>query len=165
MDIKSSNPNAFKELNLRLAELASKQGKVGWVESHKYPETTTEVAYVATIQEFGSPEKNIPPRPFMRPAVIENSDNWKNLAAQGARAILSNNSTAENVMLAITQSAKNSISKNIATLVSPELKPSTIHARRSRGKDSIKPRTQSVKPLEDTGLMSTTLDLRVEDAS
>ena len=42
--------------------------QVGFPSGINY-EDGTNVAYVATIQEFGAPEANIPPRPFMRPTV------------------------------------------------------------------------------------------------
>ena len=75
--------NILKTIELRLKELGSKQGKVGWMEGDKYPDGES-IAYVASIQEFGSEKGKIPPRPFMRPAVIENENKWRELAKDGA---------------------------------------------------------------------------------
>lgn len=182
MEIQQKNIKSFQELNLRLKELASKQGKVGWFSSSKY-EDGTSVAYVAAIQEFGSPERSIPPRPFMRPAIIENQKDWERAAAQGANQVLAGKATPEQVMEKITLAAQNSISKNIATLTTPPLSPITLGARkyRQQGKKvtgatigeiarKLKDGTLdisgvSTKPLEDTGLMSATLTSVVEDAN
>ena len=63
--VKHSNPNAFKNLEVNLAQLGNSEAKVGWFENAKYSDGTP-VAYIASIQEFGYPEGNIPPRLGMR---------------------------------------------------------------------------------------------------
>ena len=35
---------------------------------------TSDVATYASVQEYGSAKKNIPPRPYLRPAVVENKE-------------------------------------------------------------------------------------------
>ncbi len=155
MEMQQSNPNSLKTLQLHLKELANKQGKVGWLGGKNYPDGTP-VAMIAAQNEFGNPAKNIPPRPFVRPAIAENENQWKELAAQGANKTLEGKITAEDVMLALTQAAHNAVSKNIATLTSPALKPATLAARRRRG-------NSNTKPLTDTGLMDSTLALVVEN--
>ncbi len=157
MELKSSNPRALEILNLRLKELASKQGKVGWFESAKY-EDGTPVAEVAAQNEFGDMNRNIPPRPTIRPAAIENKTKWTNLAAWQARQILEGKSTPQTAMELLTADAQGAISKNIATLISPPLSPVTIADRKSRG-------NSSTKPLIDTGLELATLTSVVEDAN
>lgn len=68
-------------LMARLKEIADKAGdggtlRVGFLENAKYPESGTPVAYVAAIQEFGSPEKGIPPRSFFRTMISEKKKDW-----------------------------------------------------------------------------------------
>ncbi len=183
MEIKRDKPQIMEVLSERLKALGSKQGKVGWFESSKY-ENGTPVAYVAAIQEFGNTVGvPIPPRPFMRPAVIENENAWKQLIAQGSKQILQGKATPQEVMEELTLSAQSAISENIATLTEPKLSPITLGARKYRqqgkkvtgktigeiagllkaGKLDIS--GVSTKPLEDTGYMSSTLTSVVEDAA
>lgn len=182
MEIKRSNPKVFQQLDLKIKELQSKQAKIGWFEASKYPDGTP-VAYVAAIQEMGAPGKSIPPRPTMRPAAIETEKKVRELAAQGAKAILSGSQTADTVMEGIASTVQSQISKNIATLTEPPLSPITLGARkyRQQGK-TVTGKTigeiatllkagkldltgVSTKPLEDTGLLSATLTSVVEDAT
>lgn len=157
VEIKRSNPKSFQELDLRIKELQGVEAKVGWFQKSKYPNGTP-VATAAATQEFGAPSKNIPPRPTARPAIIDNEQTWKNIAAQGARQVLAGKSTGAKVMETLAIVARDNISKNIATLTSPPLATATLRARRARGNTSI-------KPLEDTGLMSATLTYAVENAN
>lgn len=157
VQIKRGNINSFKELDLKLKELASVQGKVGWFEDSKYPDGTP-VALIAAQNEMGNPTKNIPPRPTIRPAIIEKQQDVEIMAAQGAKQIITGSATAKDVMEGITFLMQNAISKNIATITSPPLAPATIAARKLRGNNSQ-------KPLVDTGLEFATLTSVVEDAS
>lgn len=182
MEMKSSNPKALQAVQLHLKELAGVVGKVGWFQTAKY-ESGRPVAEVAAGNEFGIPSRSIPPRPFMRPAVAQNQEQWKKLAGQGAAAVIAGKATATEVMEKLTLTAQNEISKNIATLLSPPLSPITIAARKYRkegksvtgatiGEIARKLKAGdldisgvSTKPLEDTGLMSATLTSVVENAN
>jgi hypothetical protein len=67
-------------LQRKLKELAHdlKRGgvvRVGFLEGATYPDGTS-VALVASVQEFGSPAHNIPPRPFFRNMIAGNSADW-----------------------------------------------------------------------------------------
>lgn len=157
MELKSSNPKALETLNSRLKELSSKVGKVGWFESAKYPDGTP-VAEVAAQNEFGDPDQNIPARPTVRPAAIENKTKWTNLGAWQAKQILEGKSTAQTAMELLTADAQGAIAKNISTLKYPELSPVTIADRQRRG-------NSSTKPLIDTTLEFSTLTSVVEDAN
>lgn len=180
--IRQNNPKAFETLNAHIKELDSKIVKVGWFESAKY-ESGTPVAYVATIQEFGSPKRSIPPRPFMRPTVDEKKQAWFDLAAQGAKAILAGRSTAAKVMEAIGLRAAGDVAKTITTITSPALSPITLQLRAWRREGRVitgatvgeaaraikQPgyTTPSVseKPLVDSAILLNTLTSTVEDSS
>lgn len=51
------------------------QLRVGFLEGATYPDGTS-VAMVAAINNFGAPEKGIPPRPFFTNMIRENSGKW-----------------------------------------------------------------------------------------
>lgn len=68
------------KLEARLAEIANQIGrggtlKVGFLENATYSDGTP-VATIAAIQNFGAPEKGIPPRPFFTNFITENSPGW-----------------------------------------------------------------------------------------
>lgn len=155
--------NAAKMLEIALKNLDGKVGKVGWFENSKYPDPpNVQVAYVATIQEYGSPSNNIPPRPFVRPTMINKRTEWTELAAKGAKAILNGTQTVDNVMEGLGLRAAGDIRKAISLVLSPPLKPATIAAR-LRKKADKKTTGSLTKPLIDTGLMFATLTNTVED--
>ena len=142
-----------------LTQSQNEVGKVGWFESAKY-EDGTPVAYVAAIQEFGSPERSIPPRPFMRPTIQEKQNSWQSLAASGAKAIIAGTQTISSVLDALGQRAAGDIRRTISKITSPALAMSTLRARASRKKTTIG--AVSRKPLVDTGTMIQSLTSTVE---
>lgn len=185
MEVQRENPKALEVFKLRLKELESKIGKVGWFSTSKYPDTGESVAYVAAIQELGSPERSIPPRPFMRPAVIENKNKWERIAADGANNILAGKTTSQEVMETLTFVAENDVRKNIATLTEPALSPLTLAIRKYKklnpgikitgglvgeiaGKlknGEIDTSGVSTKPLVDSRVMISELSSVVENAN
>lgn len=103
--------------------------KVGFFETAKY-EDGTPVAYVATIQEYGSGP--IPPRPFMRPTQQREQTNWNEGFASGARAVAEGRRTAEQVLGAIGGNAAGEISATIASITAPPLTQTTLLARKHK---------------------------------
>ena len=152
---------AARRLEIALKNLQGKVGKVGWFEKSKY-EDGTPVAYVATIQEYGAPTKNIPPRPTMRPTIAKQQNEWKKIAEQGSKAVLAGNATVGDVMEAIGLKAAGDVRKAISTLTEPPLSPVTIENRRRKRADK-KTIGLLTKPLIDTGIMMGTLTNTVED--
>lgn len=118
--------------------------KVGYFKSAKYPNGTP-VAYVATIQEYGDPSHNIPPRPTMRPAVAHNRNNWRAIARDGAKQMLSGDLTVDQVLDRLGSVAAGNIKEEIINKISPPLKESTLRARARQYADKSKP--PSNKPL------------------
>lgn len=152
---------AGRQLEIALKNLEGKVGKVGWFEKSKY-ENGTPVAYVATIQEYGYSPRNIPPRPFMRPTIVEKQNEWRAIAESGARAVLKNTKTVADVMEGIGLKAAGDIRKKISAIFAPPLSPKTIEARLRRRADK-KTMGLLTKPLIDTGIMFGTLTNTVED--
>lgn len=176
-DVKRGNPNAFRQLEIRLKELEKSQLKTGWLESAKYPETGTHVAYVATIQEYGYGP--IPPRPFMRPTVSDNKTEWKQTINKIAKDILEGKTTSADAYRLFGEVVKSDIVKSIVAVDSPELSKITLGVRKYKkeGKkitgavigeiarliDEGKLDTSGVstKPLNDSGYMMATIESQV----
>lgn len=140
-------------LEAAIADLQSKQSRVGFFENSKY-EDGTPVAYVATIQEFGYPAGGIPARPFFRPTIAEQRAAWRDLLLKGARAVVRGKLTAENMLAQFGMQAAGDVKKTISLVMSPPLASSTIEARRRRRKTE----GVSTKPLVDTGYMLSQVD-------
>lgn len=68
------------KLEQRLAEIANRVARggtlrVGFLEGATYSDGTP-VATIAAIQNFGAPEKGIPPRPFFTKFIEDNASGW-----------------------------------------------------------------------------------------
>ncbi len=146
-----------------LTQLDKKELKVGWFDSAKYPDGTS-VAYVATIQEFGSPEQSIPARPFMRPTIAEKENAWKQQFKSGAKAVLHGSETAETVFEKIGLGVAGNIRTTITKLQTPPLKPATVQARRNKMADTTTTGNLT-KPLVFTKILLNSLTHNVEDKS
>lgn len=139
---------------------SNKVAKIGWFPSARY-EDGTPVAYIATIQEFGAPSKNIPSRSFIRSTISEKEKAWNELALAGAKKILKGETTSDTVLELLGEKVKGDIKEKITTLQEPALKNSTIKARlRKRANKSVT--GLLTKPLIDSGLMLATLSSKVE---
>lgn len=154
------NKIGFDKLNNILKNLDGHVSKAGWFESNVY-ESGIPVAYVASIQEFGVPQKNIPSRSFMRTTSQEKKSEWRNLAFKGAKAILKGKETSETVMAKLAMNAVGDVQKKIASIWEPPLSPRTIKARQRRMSDK-KTVGSLNKPLIDTGIMFETMNSVVE---
>lgn len=125
------------------------QCRVGWLESGHYLNGTP-VAYVASIQEFGSEAQGIPSRASVRPTMAEQGAEWSKQMGYGAIAVVNGNLTADQVMNQLGAAAAGDVRKAIAQVTSPALSESTLAARRARG-------NSSTKPLVDSAFMINTL--------
>lgn len=141
-------------LRAALAELNGIEGKTGWFETAQYPGGKP-VAYIATIQEFGT--DRIPPRPFMRPAVAEHGAKWIDTLRGAAAQVVAGNMSASDAMEITTLQAAGDVAKAIVAVTSPPLAPATLANRARRG-------NKSSKPLEDTKQMLQSVTGKVEAA-
>jgi hypothetical protein len=164
LKVQRSKNSMLSRLPVILKDLEGKVGKVGWFEEQRYDDkNSTPVAYVATIQEYGYPPKNIPARPFMRPTIIEKQHEWKKIAEAGSRQVIQGKQTVGNVMEAIGLKASGDIKKAISKVTEPPLKPATIAARLAK-RSNQSTLGLLTKPLIDTGYMLNSLTNVVEDA-
>lgn len=151
---------AFKKA---LMDLDRVEGKVGWFKSAHYPDGTP-VAYVAAIQEHGSPEQHIPPRLGMRATGQEKSASWNAIAFKGAQQISEGKMTATGVLELVTQRAAGDMRKHITGPIQPPLKPDTVRARLRRYAHVSKTviSVTVAHPLTDTKVLLNTLTNTVE---
>ena len=113
-----------------LAEISRKVGrggtvKVGFLAGSTYPDGKS-VAMVAAIQEYGAPSRNIPPRPFFRRMLAQDSPAWPGTIAAQLKA------TGNDVPRVLDQMGalvKGQIQASIIALVDPPLKPATIRRK------------------------------------
>jgi len=157
MTVVKHTPGASKALRIAIKELEDKTVKAGWFDTTRYDDGTP-AAYVATIQEFGYPAADIPPRPFMRPTVDNKTPEWRKLLAAGSKEIINGKLTVANMLESFGKSVAGDIQESIAAVTQPPLKASTIAARRRKRKSQ----GVSTKPLVDTGLMIQSVDSKVE---
>jgi hypothetical protein len=166
IEVKQSPANAWNKFDLIVTQLTGKVGKVGWIDNSRYPDENGKqgplVAYVATIQEFGYPAGNIPPRPTIRPAIATQQDKWRKIALKYSKLAIEGKGSVADIFEAVGAVAEGDIAKNIKLLTQPPLSPRTIAARLNRKTDK-KTIGSLDKPLIDTGLMLATLTHTVED--
>lgn len=150
--------------------LDSKAVKIGWFPSARYDnDENTPVAEVAAQNEFGNPNKNIPARPFIRPAIARDSKNWASIGSRGMKALLANKTTVNAILTNIGERAVQDIQYSISQVYSPALSPVTIEARLARRNHRGKlNRTQArtiTKPLIDTSHMRDTVSFELSSES
>lgn len=138
------------KLAAELAKLASQVSKaatvrVGFLENATYPGGKS-VAMIAAIQEFGSPSRGIPPRPFFRSMVAAKSAQWP--AAIGA-LLVANGYDASKALKLTGEAIKGQLAQSIRDTNAPPLAASTIK------------RKGHSKPLIDTGVMFQSIDYEV----
>ena len=91
-------------------------------------------AAIGYIQETGSPVNNIPARPFLVPGVADVQRQVADRLGAGAGAALDGDlEAAERQMGAAGMIASSSAKHKINSNIQPELKESTLEARRRRG--------------------------------
>ena len=126
---------------------------VGWDERAEYPENHVKVATVARVQEYGVvvPKGRgmivIPPRPFIRPAIHQNGDEWVTMVR---RDIESTDLSIDTILERLGIVIVGDIQLAIKAVFEPPLSPETIRRRLKKGHENMQTAT---KPLIDTGRM------------
>lgn len=114
-----------------LARLNGLNLNVGWFESAKY-DADTPVAGVAAVQEFGSPKRSIPPRPFLRPTIEEKKGEWQKTLGKMISANLKSGGDPKNAMEVLGLSIVGDVKKTISTIQEPPLSPITLALRKQK---------------------------------
>jgi len=157
--VKVVTTEAAKRLQKAIVDIEKTSAKVGWFKSAVYPDGTP-VAQVATINEYGAPARNIPPRPFMRPTITQRETEWETLAANESRKVMAGAQTVNGMFTVISLKAAAQVKITIKNIHSPALAESTVRARLARRKNKTITATLR-KPLVDTGYMLSTLSSAV----
>lgn len=142
-----------KDVMKNLKKLKNYKLTIGWFDA-KY-EDGTPVEQVAMIQEFGAPERNISPRPFMRPAKMEHEQEWKEQLAKAMKKVHTGRVNQEEALEELGETIVKDIKQAIMNVTFPPLKADTIKNRRRKG-------NYSEKPLIDTKHMFDTLKFEVK---
>lgn len=128
----------FQNLDVLIDRLESLEGlssKIGWFESARYDDGNP-VAAIAAQNEFGNPQQNIPPRPFMRPTIAQHASQWKNFLERSAVDVIKDKTTPAVVMEKVSALAAGQIREAITDVYAPPLSPVTIKFRlKALGKD------------------------------
>ena len=120
-----------KQLDAFVKHLEGMKGmtvNVGFFEDSKY-DSGVPVAYVAVIQEFGSPRQGIPPRPFMRPTCVANATKWQQQFAKGSADVADGKLTWLQVFEQLGLKAAGDTRKTISKIQTPPLSPVTLQLR------------------------------------
>lgn len=105
----------------------------------------TEVQAVASVHEFGAPRRNIPQRPFLRPAFDENRAKINAFVDREYQKVLNGQTTVEASLTRLGLYHEAHVKAKITKVKDPPLKPVTIA------------RKKSSNPLIDTGQMRNTV--------
>ena len=115
-------------LEAAIKELDSKQVKVGYFPTSRYPDGKP-VAGVAVVQEFGSVSRRIPPRPFFRPAVEGSRQMQRDAIAAAVRRAVSGRQTVEQGLEQLGAAVVGEVQQTISELSTPPLAASTIRRK------------------------------------
>ena len=149
--------------------------------SHELSQPITN-AQLGYVHENGAPERNIPARPFLLPAIRETKDQVASYMRQAAAASLAGDEgKANRAMHAAGLLVSTAAKRNITQGIPPPLKSSTLRARARRKAGSghriglgaqdelnarangMAPSTQFAKPLIDSGQMLAAITYVVRD--
>jgi len=150
-----------------IGNLNSGELRVGWFPSARYDdEKNTPVASVAAQNEYGNPNKNIPARPFIRPAIAADSQKWQATGRRGFKSVLAGQSTVTQVLENIGEQIVGDIQYSISRVYEPALSKRTVDerlARRNATRSRVnKTQARSItKPLIDTGHMQATVSYEI----
>jgi hypothetical protein len=112
-------------------QFADKQAKIGWPAGKQY-EDGTPVAYVAAIQNFGVPEKSIPPRPMLKPTIEANKARWAQVSRKLVKQVATGDLDAFDALDGIGRVAALDLQAEIASINEPALSPITVLLRKWR---------------------------------
>ena len=139
------------KLEKALAEIGRNVDKaafveVGFLADSAYPDGTP-TALVAAVQEFGAPARNIPPRPFFRKMIRQNSPEWPQKVAEVLKA---QDYDAEKTLSLVGEALKGELQESIVDFNDVPLAPATVA---KKGFDT---------QLIETGHMKNSVDFKVE---
>lgn len=154
MEVRRDNPKGIEKLLQQALGLAGYETKVGWFENAK-EENGEQTAYIASIQEFGVPSKNIPPRLGFRETAAKRQKSWRDFIKGAATQVLEGRMNGEEAMEGLGLKARGDLFRRINSNPPPPLSEKTLAARRRKG------RTHT-ETLVDSGRMIESLESKTE---
>jgi hypothetical protein len=141
-------------LRLKLEEIKKKVGdgevlRLGFLEGATYPDGTN-VALVATTNEYGNPANNQPPRPFFRRMIAAKSPGW---GASMAKVMKAADCDVHVAFERMGVGISGQLQASIREFIDPPLSETTILAKGFE------------KPLIDSGVMLRGVDFEVKEGS
>ena len=134
--------NMRRVLQQMLRDMPSTQLRAGFLQGATYPDGTP-VAQVAFWNEFGT--VRIPPRPFFRGMIAQDSGRWGSLLA----GFLRGSYNSVRALRLMGEHIKDELQQSIVRFTTPENAPSTVKRKGFN------------KPLIDTGVMQRAVDYEV----
>lgn len=156
---------------LRHLYASNKAVKVGILENATNADTGASIAKYAYWNEFGT--KNIPPRPFFRNAISDNSDTWaKSISSQLKTMGVTDKNVVKKALKRTGQLMRSDIQQSISKGNFKPLAPETIARKEGRLQElkRLKKAGQTIKksqytiPLKDTGDMFNAISYEVVDS-
>ncbi|KAB1581155.1 hypothetical protein [Serratia marcescens] len=138
-------PERTQDLHFRM----NKNGEVG----HRF--VKKKVANFVQTVTVPAHSVRIPPRPFFRHAIAQNSGKWQQTMVKG---LLAGKSVAQ-ILDVLGAQIQGDVVESIATLTDPPLSATTLRNRRHR---HVRP-NKSDKPLVDTKVMINSVSYRVDE--
>lgn len=123
VEIKRSPKKAIKILS-KIAKQMSEPGtvKVGLPKgSNNYPDGTS-VILVGTVQEFGSPTRNIPERSYLRSTMFENRLEYKRFLSKLGKQIVTGKLEAVKALNILGLKVSTDVKEKITEIKTPALK-------------------------------------------
>lgn len=149
--LKDTEGRGLMALSRRLAKL-NKRVLIG-VPAGKSEEDGASMALVAAVNEFGSPDRGIPERPFLRAGIRENYPRITRLNVRTLREVAEGTMTADTALNLLGEVTAGGVKAKIAEGGFVANAPSTIKAK---GSD---------KPLIDSGALRQSITYLVEDGA
>lgn len=135
-----------------IKQLRNSKVTVGWFENTKYNDGLP-ISQVAYWNEYGTTKDGksfIPPRPFLRQAVSENTKKWRDLVVNDLKKVSEGDLSLEQALNRLGVVASGDVKETIADFSNPPNAPSTI---KKKGFND---------PLVDTGLMMNSVSHKEE---
>lgn len=179
MEIRIEQTSDGKKIQDALSTLHNSSVKIGWFENNRYPDAeSTPVASVAYLQENGGityfsrnrkhkagPDKPsyVPPRPFIRPAIISGEKVVLKELVDGSEKLLRNETTLDIIFGRIGVFMQGEIQKKITEVHAPILSEMTLALRKWKREKGLITSGYTEKPLEDSMLMFNSVNYKVGD--
>lgn len=116
----------YKRILKEIKNLDNARADIGYFGEKKEHGSDLSIVGIATVQEFGSPKKNIPARPFIRTTADQKKVEWRNRLDRYMADVLRGKTNVLSALTAFGEIAVSDIRKKITDIKTPPKSPSTI---------------------------------------